>query len=479
MQLETAPLEKFRRLCTCMREGRMRRLAKAGSAVYDAAAGARGPANFLGAGGSFPRFRVGINAMTNLRLIPAPVAVLLLGMSILLVGNGLLGTALGLRAAYERYTDSVIGIMMALYFFGFIVGTFLCPHLIKRVGYIRAFAVLAAIGAAAAVAHALFVHAAVWFALRVVSGICLVGLYIILESWLNEQASNSQRGRILALYTAVVLVALGLGQFLILLDPAVDFVAFGLVSILFCLGLVPVAATPMPEPRPVAAPRLGLGRLYRISALGLAGALVAGLVSGAFWAVGAVFAQRIGLSHAGIAAFMGATIFGGAVLQWPIGLLSDHRDRRWVLALVVFVCAFFALAGLAMSWYSQFALVTCMFLFGGTSFSIYALSVAHMNDRLEDPSHVVEVSSGLLLVYGWGAMIGPAVAGGLMQAFGPRSLLLYFGLATMLLGLYALLRIHRTAPVPLQAQGAFVPLLRTSQVALEMQPQARVPGKSD
>lgn len=410
--------------------------------------------------------------MTNTHSLPSPVPTLLMGMGILLVGNGLLGTALGLRAGNEQYTDSVIGLLMALYFLGFILGTFLCPPLISRVGHIRAFAAMAAVGAAIAVTHALVIHPAVWSMLRVLSGICLVGLYIVLESWLNEQTSNEYRGRVLSIYTASTLLALGLGQFLIMLDKDIGFVSFGLVSILFCLGLVPIAATRLPEPKPVALPVIDLRHLYRISSLSLAGTAVAGLVGGAFWAIGAVFAQRIGFSTAHIAIFMSITIFGGVLLQWPIGLLSDHYDRRRVMVGVVFACALLILCALALSWFSQTAFIICMFFYGGTSFSLYALSVAHMNDRLDDPARVVEVSSGLLLVYGLGATIGPAAAGLFMDGIGPRGWLVYLCLTLLLLGLYALYNMYRWPPAPVEAQGDFVPMLRTSQVALELQPRA-------
>jgi len=406
------------------------------------------------------------------------IPTLLLGIAILLVGNGFLGTLLGVRAAQAGMSAAVIGLVMSAYFVGFIIGSFLCPDLIRRVGHIRAFAAMAAAVSTVAVFHGLVLHALVWALLRVIAGICLVGIYMVVESWLNTLAPGHRRGRFIAAYMTITLVALGFGQFLILIDAANPLLPFALISVLSALALVPIALTRLDEPRPVMVPPLGLADLYKVSPLGVVGAAVAGLCSGAFWGVGAVFAQGIGLPEAGIAAFMGATVFGGVLLQWPVGHFSDRHDRRQVLTAVSFVGAALALAAFFAAGWSITALAVCAFLYGGIAFSLYGLAVAHVNDHLRR-EEVLDATRGLLLVNGLGAVFGPAGGGLLMSAFGPRSLLALFAFALLALGTYGLVRIGRRPPVPLSEQTAFVPLTRTSQVVLEMLSEPERPLQPD
>jgi MFS family permease len=399
------------------------------------------------------------------------ISTLLVGMGILLGGNGLLGTLLGVRAGLEEFPETVTGGIMAAYFLAFILGTFFCPAIIRRVGHIRAFAALAATGSATAIMHALLVHPIAWGVLRVISGICMVGLFMVMESWLNVLAPNERRGRIFAAYTALNLTAMATGQFFILVGDPLSFVPFALVAILYSVAVVPVALTSVPEPAPVHVPHLRLHRLYAISPLGIAGTLVAGLAQGAFWGMGAVFAQGIGLSHGGVAVFMGATIIGGALLQWPIGRFSDHHDRRTVLTIVCFAGALSALAALYVAERSVPALLTSAFIYGGFAFSVYSLSISHVNDHLA-PAEVLQATSGLLLVYGIGATVGPALVGIFMDILGPASLLGYLAAVLALLGLFGLYRTRVGAPVPAETHAPFVPVVRTSQAALELDPRA-------
>jgi MFS family permease len=403
----------------------------------------------------------------------ARISTLLLGMGILLGGNGLLGTLLGVRAGVEGFTDTATGGVMSAYFLAFIFGTFVCPPVIRRVGHIRAFAAMGAVASAVAIAHVLLVNPWVWGVLRAVNGISMVGLFMVMESWLNALAPNERRGRIFAAYTTVNLVAMAAGQSLLATSNVSGFTLFGLVAILYSLALVPVALTNVREPAPVDVPHLHLRGLYSVSPLGFVGTMVAGLSQGAFWGMGAVFAHGIGMSASGVAAFMTATIIGGALLQWPIGRLSDRYDRRIVLVFVCFAAAACALVAFRVANLSSPALLASTFLYGGFAFSVYSLTVSHVNDHLQ-PVQVLGATSGLLLIYGIGAAAAPAVIGVLMEALGPRSLLTYFAATQLSLALFGIYRMWVRAAVPAEAQGAFVPMVRTSQVALEMDPRAEV-----
>ena len=395
---------------------------------------------------------------------------LLLGIGLLLVGIGLQGTLLALRANLEHFSVTMTGLMMSAYFMGFIVGTFLCPKLIRGFGHIRAFSAFAAITAAAAIAHGMVVDPWLWTALRIITGTCMVGLYMVIESWLNAMAPNEQRGRFFAVYTIITLLAMALGQYLILLDDIGGYRLFSLTALLVALAVVPVALTRILQPAPVTAPSIGLKHLYRESPLGVSGALISGINNGAFWGLGALFAQRIGMPEAGIALFMSLTIIGGALLQWPIGHLSDRYDRRHVLVLVSFITA--AIAGLTFLTVdiSHALLIALSVGYGGFAFSLYGLSVAHVNDHL-DADHILEASRNLLLVYGAGAVIGPTVASYFMQQVGPGSFLLFLATTLVLLGTLGLYRLRVGRVIPAEEQMEYAAMVRTSPVALEMDPR--------
>lgn len=394
---------------------------------------------------------------------------LLLGVIIILAGNGLLGTLLGVRGSLEAFSSATLGVVMAAYFAGFILGTFWVPRGIRGVGHIRMFAALASIASVAALLHGLLVHPVLWLVLRVASGFCIVGLYIVIESWLNEQTANEHRGHVFSIYMTTTLIGLGIGQVLLLAADPGGLHLFALASVLLSLGLVPVALTRVREPRIAEAHRLGLRRLYAISPLGVVGCVFSGLGMGAFWGLGPVFAAGIGLSTAGIAGFMGLTIAGGILMLWPVGRMSDRFERRRVL---MWVCILTALAAAGAAWLVRIDAGWALaggFAYGAFAFSIYALSAAHTNDRLET-SQMLEVSSSLQLLWGIGAVTGPVVAGVIMQWLGPEALLPFIALAALVPGIFARWRMRISEPLPINEQGEYLPQFVTSPAALEMYP---------
>lgn len=395
---------------------------------------------------------------------------LLLSSGILLVGIGLFFTALGLRASAENFSTIATGLVMSSYFAGFVIGTFVCPAMIRRAGHIRAFAAMASVASTTAIVHAMAVDPWVWAVLRLITGVCLVGLYMVMESWLNVISPNAARGRIFSAYVAVTLVAMGVGQFLVLAGDVLGFVPLGLVSILLSLALVPVAFTRTPEPRPVRVPNMSIARLYAISPMGVAAAAASGLLNSAFFGMGAVFGQRVGLSGVGVATFMAVTIFGGALLQWPVGHASDKNDRRNVLTIV---CA--GAAGLAVLAYtliplSTTAMIVCVFFYGGLVFAIYGLSVALVNDRITQ-DETLEASSSLLLVHGIGAVLGPVAAGALMDLQGSGGLLTFFALVLTAMSGYGVWRLRVGVALPVEQQQTYVTIGASSPVVLEMDPR--------
>ncbi len=396
---------------------------------------------------------------------------LLTAVAILLLGSGLLGTVVALRAGIEHFPKGTIGLIMSGFFMGYVIGSYLCPRIVRSFGHIRSFSAFAAIGCTAVILHGLWLDPVAWLALRIITGISMLGMYLVIESWLNSLSTNRTRGGLFAIYMTTNLIALGCGQYLLLLYGANGMEPFALTALFFSLALVPIALTRMPQPTPVVTARLGLRSLYETSPLGAAGALISGLVNGGFWGMGPVFALGVGFDEAGIALFMSGVIFGGALLQWPLGRLSDQHDRRLVMLWVSVAAGLAALAVyLLVDLHRTMALLAAV-LFGACAFSIYSLSVAHANDHL-DSDHVLESSRGLLLLSGIGASIGPLASGLLMQWIGVRNLMSYFAVLMLLLAVFAWFRRRVGVTITTEEQGDFRIMARTSPAALELDPRS-------
>lgn len=408
-----------------------------------------------------------------MKSIALPLTALLGGVGLLVLGTGLMFSVIGVQAASANFSVLVTGLIMSAYFAGFVYGTYACPGIIRHVGPIRTFAAMASVASTLPILHALWLNPWAWGVLRFVNGLCLVGLYIAVESWLNVLAPSGQRGRVFALYMLVSQAALALGQWLLLVGDPRGFVPFALASILFSFALLPITLTRVDEPPPTHAPRLGLRELFRISPIGVVGAVGSGLVSGALYSLGHVFGQRVGMSEAGSASFMAITILGGALFQWPVGYLSDRYDRRVVLLTVCLLASVVATLAYLFALDDALWLVAIGAAFGGLVFTIYGLSVAHVNDLIER-DRVLQVTGGLLLLHGVGATVGPTVAGAAMDALGPGSFLLYFVAMLFALSMLAWYFI-RLRPMNRGERGAkehYVPMASSSQAVLQLDPRA-------
>ncbi|HBC01889.1 MFS transporter [Pseudomonas sp. NP21570] len=397
----------------------------------------------------------------------APISSLLGGVALLLLGHGLLNTLLTLRGVAEGYSTGMIGLLMSGYFAGFLIGTWLAPSLIRRIGHIRTFAFYAALAAVAVLVHVLIVNPWVWLVLRVLYGVSLVTLYMVIESWLNAQVSGEKRGQVFALYMAVNLGALAAAQQLLSLDTPMNFTLFALAAILISSALMPITLTRQAQPALPDMPATDLLQLARIAPLPLMAAGISGLTLGGFWGLAPVYASQVGFDAAGVGLLMSITILGGAVLQWPIGLFSDKHDRRVVLLWVVAIAAVLALVITPIL--SGSLLLGLMFLWGGLAFSIYSIAVAQMVDQLH-PDEILSGSSGLLLANGFGAAFGPVVAGGLMHLFGHIALPLFFAVSLGILAIYSFWRPRRVVDLVTEPHGHFTPMLRTSHTVLELMP---------
>ena len=385
------------------------------------------------------------------------IAPLLATAIVMLVANGLQGTLVPVRAHSEGFSATAISFMGAAYFAGFVAGCVLCPRLIARVGHIRAFAVLGAITGAIVLGHALIVGPVVWGMFRAGIGFCAAGMFAVLEGWLNQQTPNAIRGRIFTIYAAFNNLALLAGQYVFSLgDPRTDFL-FLICAILTMLCLIPVGVTTLAEPVRARVARLRLVRLYRLSPVGVIGAIAVGLTSGAFWTLAPVYAEARGMGGDGVALFMSMVILGGAIAQWPLGRWSDFTDRRRIIGIATVGAA---LAGLMLASAAPFGidaqtwLLAGGMLYGAMAFPIGSLTNAHLNDHARQ-EEMTEFASSNLFVYGTAAAIGPIVAAGVIYIGGLSAIFLYTAAIHAGLIAFVLYRMIVRAPVPIVGREPF------------------------
>lgn len=408
----------------------------------------------------------------------APVGALLISVALLLMGNGLQGTLLPLRAEIEQFGPVAIGIMGSSYFLGFALGCLSGPIIVGRVGHIRTFTAATALASTVALAHALIAEPWAWWPLRSLTGFAFAILYMVIESWLNERATNETRGTVMSIYTVINLTVVMAGQMLLTLYNPASFGPFALASILVSLAALPVALTTSLAPAPLHSTKIRILRLYRISPVGFMGAFTVGLGNGAFWSLAPVFATGNGLDINGVAAFMSLVVLGGAIGQYPLGKLSDRTDRRRVI--LVAAIGVVLMGGLLPFVTALFVpgLFVGAFLFGLTAMPVYALSVAHMNDFVEADGFV-EASSGMLMIYAGGAIIGPMVASWATGLAGTDLLFPY--IATVYAGFagFVVLRMRARTALHPDVRPDFVATAGTSPVINVMDPRSDAETPSD
>jgi MFS family permease len=359
---------------------------------------------------------------------------LLLGMGVLMLGAGLQSTLLGVRATSEAFPTALTGIIMSCYYVGYLVG---------------------ALASVAPLVHASWVHPLPWALMRLISGICFAGIYVVAESWLNHRASRTNRGQMLAIYMLVLYVGLGGAQFLLVLSSPQSSEPFMLVAALISAAMVPIVASAQEVSGPATPQRVRFRDLYRNSPLGVVAVAFSGMISSIIFSMGPVYARLSGFGTRGVAAFMGVSILAAVLTQYPVGRLSDRLDRRTVIAsmclLATIVAAVIEVFG-PLPWPGFLALAA---LFSGSALTLYSLSVSHVNDKLE-PSQMVAASSALLLINGMAAALGPLLTGGLMGAFGARAYFGVLGTLTGTLTLFDLWRKLRNSAVPRSQKSPFI-----------------------
>ena len=392
---------------------------------------------------------------------------LFLGMLLLMLGNGLQGTLLGVRGAIEGFSPFSMSIVMAGYFVGFLGGSHLAPQLIRRVGHVRVFAALASTSSACLLLYAIIPLPVAWFILRVIVGFCFSAVYVVAESWLNNTATNETRGKTLSIYLIVQMLGIVVSQGMLNVAAPEGFVLFIIGSVVMSLSFAPILLSVQPAPAFQTTKPMGLKKLFNISPLGSVGAFLLGGIFAAMFGMASVFGTEKGMSVVSISIFTSSIYMGGMLAQYPIGWMSDRMDRRQLIVAILVVgmvvCSFGALIGS-----SLFLLCSVAFVIGGVSNPLYSLYIAYTNDFLEHED-MAAASGGLIFINGLGAIVGPLIVGWMMSEFGANSFFIYIAVLMGVSAAYALYRMTQRASVAVEDTSSYAPISPSSSpVAADM-----------
>ena len=377
----------------------------------------------------------------------APVATLLISVALVMAGYGLQMTVLPLRAELEGFSSFMIGAGASGHSVGFVIGCLAAPYAIARAGHIRSFAAIISLGSAVALLHAVIIDAYLWVLFRAITGFCIAGFYLIIESWLNDRASNETRGFVLSSYVVVISAGVVSGQMMVALGDATDFTLFAIASVIVSVAVVPVAMTRSAQPAPITLVKLRPRHLYNTSPAAFISVLIIGVTTGSIVTLAPIYATGQGYSLQFAAVFAAAIFAGGALMQWPLGRASDLTDRRYMLIIcAIGAILFCALLTLTQGW-SQPVVLGMAALVGGFSQPAYAIANAHAFDYVE-PEDYVETSSGFLIMYGIGGALGPIAAASLMQAHGPDALFYFVAAGELAMAVFLLIRIRSRGAAP-------------------------------
>ncbi len=396
---------------------------------------------------------------------------LFLGMGLIMLGNGLQATLLGVRASMEDFGTTTTGVVMSGYFLGLIAGCNIVPRIVGRVGHVRSFGALASLASTSILVQAVFVSPSVWLAMRFVTGFAYAGIYIVAESWINEAAENGNRGKLLSFYMLVSLGGMAGGQMLLNVSHPSGFELFVLVSLLISLAVIPILLSTARAPQSDTMENIGILSLYRVSPLGVFCMFVTGMSIGAFFGMGAVYATDIGLSIKDVSFFMGSLILGGFLFQYPLGWLSDCYGPIKVIifsstsgAVVSFVAMYFTMEG--------FLFYTIVATVGGLAMPLYSLCCVHTNDYLTS-TQMVAASGTLVLLSAMGAAVGAPITGFAMDILGPQAFYGSIGVMLSSIGVFALWRSTQRGEVAAPEQGDFI-VMAASPLSAALNPDVEL-----
>jgi MFS family permease len=384
-----------------------------------------------------------------------PILALIMGSAFLMMAGGLNGLILPLRGSYEGFSTLSLGLLGTGWAIGYVLGCLRVPRLVRKVGHVRTFGVMAALATVSVLLSVLVVHPWAWIPLRALTGFSFAGAAMIVESWLNERTETRYRGRVFGVYTMVNLLATTAGQMIISLGETTGFEFFVMAALFYVMALVPTALSTRAQPKPLVESKLDLKALMKNSPIAVAGAFLIGISNSSFGTLGVVYGQAIDLDVSSIALMMSLSLVAGSLFQIPVGMLSDRRDRRVVLvglaALAACVDIFFIVLQPGHAW----TVIIAASFFGGAIYSMYPVLIAHAYDHAT-PDSYLRISGGLLLVYGLGGILGPLLAGLAMAWIPGAGLFVVTLIAHLLLAAYALYRMTQRVAVSDVTKPGFV-----------------------
>ena len=392
---------------------------------------------------------------------------LLLGILLLMIGNGLQGTLLGVRGNLEGFSTVTMSVVMSAYFLGFLGGSRMAPLMIRRVGHVRVFAALASLISAVLILYPAIAHPAAWALGRVVIGFCFSGVYVTAESWLNHSASNETRGQALSLYMIVQMAGVVTAQGLFVLGDPSGYILFIISSVLVSVSFAPILLSISPTPAFDTTKPMSLRELYHLSPLSCVGMFMLGGVFSAQFGMASVYGSLAGFTLGQISMFVSAMTIGALLWQFPIGWFSDRMDRRVLIIVISAIGGVAAVLGFLFQ--NQFTLLlSASFIVGGMANPLYALLIAYTNDFLEHDD-MAAAAGGLVFINGLGAITGPLITGWLMGLVGPGGFFLFLAGLLVSLALYGAYRTTQRAAPAIEDTGSYSPVLPTaSPVAVEL-----------
>ena len=386
------------------------------------------------------------------------------GFGMIIISHGFQGNLLGIRAVLEEFNYIATGTMMSGYFIGYFVGANMVPNLVSKVGHIRVFAAFASIASLSALVHAVFVDPYVWTISRFLTGFSMIGIFIIVESWLNDRATNKTRGKVLSIYMLVTYLGMSMGNLLLNVSSPKNYEPFIMISLLFSIALVPILLTKRKPPKFKKTSSIKIKELFKISPFGSFSTFCSGFIFSAMLTMLSVYAVTMNLSVFEISVLLVGVTLAGALFQWPIGSLSDSYDRRLIIIGCCIFASFFTIlsifySGLSfnnllaeeMLRFNYFSVGTGMdktklfifiILLAGMILPLFSLNLALVNDYIPKEKFVA-AGGGLNIIFGLGAIGGPIICSVLMSLFGPNGFfihLLFFLLVMSLFGIFRMTR---------------------------------------
>ncbi len=377
--------------------------------------------------------------MKNLKTYILPISSLFLSITFLAIGYGIMITYIGVYLKQTGVSSFSIGLINSAFFLGAIASSIFSQKIISTIGHIRSFASFAALMVIAFLLHSVYLNEFFWGFLRLISGFSFYALLIIVESWLNEKSSNSQRGQILAIYTIIFYLSTALGQLFLTIPNDSEFFVFTVGSVLVLFSLITIAMTKIKEPILKPFEQYSFPKLYSIVPLALTGSFIGGFFVGSFFTMLPLTILHKFDSTTILSIFMSLTLIGGLVSQWPIGKLSDKYGRRKLIAFCGFFTAFVSLLFIIVPELNSYYYILALLL-GVTIFAIYPLSLARANDVLDENKDMVEISRALLFAYGAGSFIAPIILGIIFTFLNYEAIFFIYLTIGFFLGLYSLSR---------------------------------------